>query len=569
MRIAWFGLAAGTAVLTVSACGTLGLVGIPILAAWSEDKVFPSEPSRFRVGGTITGLSGSVTLELNGTEKLIRSENGPFSFESQVEDQSEFAVRVMEVPPDESCTLKSELGVVNGRNVDSVQLNCTSRLYSISGVVTNLNGELELRINGNESLSITSGGPFKFRTTLPKGHSYEVSVATQPRGHQCSISSGARGTVVGEVESIRVSCRPFFRLNTYQSSIRVLGHAAPDSKDSSPEPRSGTMAPPWGNAATAKGKFYVSDRGFDRILVFDGVPTQDGADATSILALPDSPDSAWAGFDGPQGLSANDDWLAVADAFNHRILLYPPLPGKETRPAIVLGQSDFGDTAYGGCSRRTLGQPGSVFITPERLIVADTGHHRVLVWNMDSLASGKPADLVIGQQSFDRCAPNDRDGDNRQDSPSDSTLSLPEGVWTDGQRLLIADFGNNRVLFWDEFPTRNGQPANLVLGQADPTSRINDTKEDKMHGPIAVTSTGEQVFVADYWNNRVLVWDRFPTASGTPAKLVLGQRDLDSKVRPEKPSNQSLDGPTGLLLAAPHLLVTDSGNNRLLIYQSN
>ena len=50
----------------------------------------------------------------------------------------------------------------------------------------------------------------------------------------------------------------------------------------------------------------------------------------------------------------------------------------------------------------------------------------------------------------------------------------PKGIATDGQRLLMADGNNNRVLLWTSLPTGD-VPADLVLGQPDMDS--NDSGE--------------------------------------------------------------------------------------------
>lgn len=571
MRTALFGVAAAGAVVTFSSCGTLGLLGVAAIAAWPGDPLLHPKPSRFRVGGTISGLSGNVVLELNSNESLSLSENGPFLFERPIDDQAPFEVRILETPSEQSCSLESALGVVHGRNVNSIQVICAPRTYSIGGIVTDLNGELELRINDSEVLSMKASGPFTFQTQLPKGHPYDVTVTTQPRGQACSISGGASGTVASRIDSITISCRPLFRLGTYQSALQVIGQRDLSSSSFPSADKVGpdTLDTPWGNPVAAGGKFYVSDSGSNRILVFNGLPAQNGASAAFVLGQPDfrstTTRSGREGFSVPEGLSSDGIRLAVADKGNHRVLIYSYLPERqEDRPAIVIGQPDFDTLPRPACTASTLSVPSDVFVGHGKLIVADTGNGRVLVWNIESLESGAPADLVLGQPSATTCTSN-----TGQSLPSASTLSRPEGVWTDGKRLLVTDTGNNRVLVWQNFPTTNGQPADLVLGQADLLSRNEGTARDKMFAPKAITSTGEQVFVTDYRNHRVLVWNQFPTQSGTPADLVLGQQDFTSQMQLKPPTDRSLNGPTGLLLATPNLLVTDSGNSRVLIFESN
>jgi hypothetical protein len=72
----------------------------------------------------------------------------------------------------------------------------------------------------------------------------------------------------------------------------------------------------------------------------------------------------------------------------------------------------------------------------------------------------------------------------------------------------------------------------------------------------------------------VLVWNQLPTTNGTAADLVLGQpgfttaHTYDPTTVGNNPSARSLQQPSGLLLAWPHLLVSDTKNHRVLVFQS-
>jgi hypothetical protein len=138
----------------------------------------------------------------------------------------------------------------------------------------------------------------------------------------------------------------------------------------------------------------------------------------------------------------------------------------------------------------------------------------------------------------------------------------------------VADGYNNRVLLWNQLPTTDGQPADVVLGQADFTSRAPALTATGMNTPYTIASTGLQLFVTDSQHHRVLVWNTLPTANGTPADAVLGQADF-THANPNDPptgttpSGRTLNQPGGVLLTWPHVVVSDYGNNRLLVFQSH
>ncbi|HYH95297.1 hypothetical protein [Hyalangium sp.] len=561
--------------------GWLGLVAVAVLAAsCGEDSPLPPDPPKFRVGGTITGLAGSLTLQLNGAENLTRGDNGAFTFQTELADQSPFTVAVTASPADQDCSLQGATGQVSGADVGSIQVTCAQRTYSLGGTVTGLTGTLQLRLEEGETLSVTANGPYTFQTRLPKGGTYSVSIATQPRGHQCTLTLGS-GTVTGNVTGITAQCTPWFSFAAFPAATVVLGQSDFTSSARNQgefTPSATTLDGPGGNPVFQGGKLYIPDLGSNRILGFDGLPSQNGASASFVLGQPDltsaTATTERGGFSGPDGLFSDGTRMAAADQSNHRILLYNALPtGTTSLPDLIVGQEGF-DTAISQCSASGLNAPRAVSFTQGKLVVADTFNHRVLIWSTLPTTNGAPANLVLGQTSFTSCAGNDANGDGTVDSaPTASTLFFPAGVWTDGTRLLVSDSSNNRVLLWNQFPTSNGQPADVVLGQSDFTSRTAAISQARLSSPSGVTSTGQQLFVADIENSRVLVWNELPTANGQAANLVLGQPDFTSRNRGDptpgtRPSARSLYQPSGVLLTAPFLVVTDSGNNRVLVFES-
>jgi len=78
--------------------------------------------------------------------------------------------------------------------------------YAIGGSVSGLIGTGLVLANGSDRATITANGAFQFRNELPSGTRYNISVATQPIGQQCSITN--HDAVVGSaaVNNITVSC---------------------------------------------------------------------------------------------------------------------------------------------------------------------------------------------------------------------------------------------------------------------------------------------------------------------------------------------------------------------------
>jgi hypothetical protein len=272
-----------------------------------------------------------------------------------------------------------------------------------------------------------------------------------------------------------------------------------------------------------------------RVVVFDTVPLAHGAQPDHLFGQVNHEQSN-SGC-GPQSLAnpedaflTQDGKLLVADSTNHRVLIWNSL--RSAQPDVVLGQGALNrcepnddnqdGTADGAPSARTLRRPANIWTDGTRLAVADTGNHRVLIWNRFPTSHFQPADLVLGQDSFTAAAFNDDDQDGLPDArPSSRAFQTPIGVDFDGDRLALADNDNNRVLIWDRFPTRNFQPADVVLGQATfAAAARNDADQDGMadalpsdrtlFDPKAVLFHKGDLVVGDSGNNRILVFRRLP-----------------------------------------------------------
>lgn len=96
----------------------------------------------------------------------------------------------------------------------------------------------------------------------------------------------------------------------------------------------------------------------------------------------------------------------------------------------------------------------------------------------------------------------------------------PAGIATDGQHMLLSDRDNNRILVWNTIPTSNSPP-DLVLGQKNFYANNPGHGLDGLNWPSQVSASGGKVVVADSYNNRILIWNTFPTENDQPADIEL------------------------------------------------
>lgn len=225
---------------------------------------------------------------------------------------------------------------------------------------------------------------------------------------------------------------------------------------------------------------------------------------------PDAMNAPQAAFITPAG------HLIVADRGNNRVLIWNPaqIPENGTlpEPAVVVGQEDkesCAPNAGGGTesvSQFTLNEPSAVWSDGTRLLVADSGNNRVLVWDSLPTDHFQPATHVLGQSNFDGNAA------NRGQGASEFTLCGPQSV------------------------------------------------DVNVHGQLAV---------ADSCNHRVLVWNAIPSADSVSADHVIGQPTFAADGFPSSPTAQNLKFPSGARFHDRNLIVVDSGHNRVLVFPAS
>ncbi|MGB3483732.1 MAG: NHL repeat-containing protein [Mycobacterium sp.] len=298
-----------------------------------------------------------------------------------------------------------------------------------------------------------------------------------------------------------------------------------------------------------------------------------GAPAPGGLALPPAaPTMAW--MYSPRGVFLDADHVVVADSGNHRVLVWHGNPDTDEQPAdVVLGQPDGateGRAAGGRGPERGMNLPTGVLIHDGRLVVADAWHHRILVWNTVPTDNDRAPDVILGQADAVSVEP------NAGAECCASSLYWPFGIAMVGGTFWVADTGNRRVLGWHNGIPNPGQPADVVLGQSDPSCR--DENRGTVAGPASfrwphgVTGRDDLLLIADAGNHRILGWTP-PPGADRPADILLGQTDFHSSEEwPYGPhSGDRFRFPYAIDLdstgGSDRLAIADTANNRVLLWE--
>jgi DNA-binding beta-propeller fold protein YncE len=261
------------------------------------------------------------------------------------------------------------------------------------------------------------------------------------------------------------------------------------------------------------------------------------------------------GFSDPNSFAFDpvSETMFVSDYAANRVLAYKVnsvtrLP--EPDPYAVIGQPDIHSTSSGLSVSRMSGPLGmDVDVSRRYLFVSEWANGRVLVFDISSVTTGMSATYVLGKSSFTSTTPTN--GVNGMATPNDATYA------PSSQRLYISDWDNNRVLVFNTAAMSNGMNASFVLGASNFTTYSGGWTSSTLSAPsgVEIDDSRNLLFVTEWNNNRVTVFNTASLSNGQAAVNVLGQSTygVDS-------ANTTAWG-----LTSPQGASVDSTRNRLYV----
>ncbi|OGS27964.1 MAG: hypothetical protein A2297_08160 [Elusimicrobia bacterium RIFOXYB2_FULL_48_7] len=223
----------------------------------------------------------------------------------------------------------------------------------------------------------------------------------------------------------------------------------------------------------------------------------------------------------------------VADPSNHRVIRFDvPLSSGMNANVVIGSTGGFINYGSGVASQYRLYYPCAVAVDHSSNVwVADRVNHRVLRFSVP-ISSGMNADMCIGHANYTTASAND--GHSYSDYYAyPEHLYSPYDVFIDsGNNLWVADLSNRRVIKFMSPSSEFNESADLVLGQAS----LNSNSKNGLSGrgvdypyAVAVDTITDICAVTDTNNNRVLYWYGIQSfTNGKPADGVIGQPDFTS-----------------------------------------
>jgi uncharacterized protein (TIGR03437 family) len=296
----------------------------------------------------------------------------------------------------------------------------------------------------------------------------------------------------------------------------------------------------------------VADTDHNRVLIWNSIPSINNQPADVVVGQPDftsfspSTNSPTAkSLRGPTGVWIQNGKLYVADTGDNRVLIYNRIPTANGAAAdVALGVPDFTTFVQPDltqqqtdASAKNMLNPVSVSSDGVRLFVTDLGYNRVLVWNTIPSSNNAPADFALGQPDLNTSLPNnsytadaktgvqtpvlckvpngtDANNNNSPTYPTfcNATLNFPRFALSTGTRLFVADGGNDRILVYNTIPTQSGASADLIIGQIGGDVNQATDAADSLRTPMSLAWDGVNLYASDAYNRRVTVYSLGNTA---------------------------------------------------------
>jgi sugar lactone lactonase YvrE len=439
----------------------------------------------YTIGGTISGLSaGGLMLNDNGGDTLTVSSGATsFMFTTPVASGAAYDVTVNTQPTGETCTATANTGTAMA-NVTSVVITCIANTYTIGGTVSGLTESgLTLDDNGGDTLTVATGATtFTFATALASGATYDVTVATQPLGENCTATANT-GTASANVTSVAIACA--------DSGVAVgtLAGAGPaNAGNANGTGIAATFHAPAGVALDSSGNVYVAEYGNNDIrkITPDGVVTLFAGSSDTTAGHADGTGSA-ATFWNPTGVAVDSAGnVYVADESNNEIR-------KITSAGVVTtfaGSTTIGH-ADGTGTAATFSAPNGIAIDSSgNLWVTDSANNEIReITTPGAVVTTKYGNLAAGRAN---------------NTGTLATFKTPTAIAVDSVsgNLFVADRGNNEIREINVSTTAVTLFAGSSGGTAGSGNGTGSTASFSAPTGIAIDSAGN-LYVVDSSNSEI------------------------------------------------------------------
>jgi len=257
--------------------------------------------AQYTIGGTVSGLVGSVTLQNNSTDTLILTANGNFTFANALNSGSSYLVSVSTQPSGQVCSVSNGSGTLTS-NIPNVAVTCVNNTVTSPPSALTYAGS---PYTFTQNTTITTITPTAIGTVtscvsnpaLPTGLSLNATTCaisgtptvTQTATNHTITASNAFGNTTAVVNITVTDIRQFSEIQSILQAQAALGSSGTEVAATITGFGGGLK---WGGGVLApNGKIYGIPRDSSRVLIID--PITDTADTTTITVTAGS--DKWGG----------------------------------------------------------------------------------------------------------------------------------------------------------------------------------------------------------------------------------------------------------------------------------
>jgi hypothetical protein len=201
------------------------LVALVLLIVVTSCRSSSSTSQTYALSASVSGLTGSgLVVTTNGADVAVASGTRTQLLAGSLADGANYSVTIKSQPAGQTCSIAGGTGVIHAANAANVVVTCSNQAYRLGGSVTGLTTSGLVLANGSDIVSVSSEDTaFQFPAAVAYSSSYAVTVATQPAGQACAVSTGSGTMPAATVDTVAVSCtdEPFTLSGTVSNSPGV------------------------------------------------------------------------------------------------------------------------------------------------------------------------------------------------------------------------------------------------------------------------------------------------------------------------------------------------------------